>query len=122
MNAEKIQNQTQQGFEQIQDQVSHMLERAKPVVEEMVSKSKKAYQDTLKQLPQDSEKYILFAGLGVTAGLIGYALGKKAVRNESVTDKIKDVSSDIKKEATEAVDFVTPALKFVKLWMFFRLS
>jgi cation transport regulator ChaB len=123
MKTAQIQDQAQKSFTQFQEGISQLMDRAKPIADDAFNKSKQLYNDTMERLPENSEKYAALAVAGIAVGMLGYQLGKKKKRNESIAQKVSQVSTEIKKDLTPlAMDYFSPAFKLVKLWMFYRLS
>lgn len=123
MNTEQVQETAQKGFEVLQDNVSQLVERAKPVAENVMDRSKQVYKNAVESLPENSEKYIGLAALGLVSAFVGYQLGKGKKPVKSTIEKVKDAAVETKKElASDYNEYFVPAFKFVKLWMFYRLS
>lgn len=123
MEAEKIRNQAQETFNRAQEGIYHFVEKAKPVAEDLAKKSKQLYNDVREKLPENSEKYAAIAAAGLAVGFIAYQVGKNQGKSSTVVEKASEAASQAKENLKPVVnDFVTPGLKLVKLWMFYRLS
>lgn len=123
MKMEQVQEQAQKKLEDFQSSVSNLMDRAKPMSEDMIHRSKKLYQDALNRLPENSDKYAAFAAAGIAIGFIGFQLGKKRRKSESIMEKISEAPSELKNRVAPAItDYFAPALKVAKLWLFYRLS
>jgi hypothetical protein len=130
MNSAQFQDQAQETLTELKNNLSHFMDRAQPFAEDAYNKSKEFYKNTMERLPDQSDRYLLLGAAGLTIGFIGYRIGKKRNQNsliKQVTHSASEIKKDFKKDLSPDLslmmnDLITPAFKFVKLWMFYKLS
>ncbi len=121
MKTEPIQDSVMNGLDSIQTNISHLIDRARPVAEDALKQSKKLYKETLDHLPKNSERYIAIAATGLIGLGVGYLLAQE--KQSLLEKKVIDSAQEAKKEISPVVEsFFAPTLKFMKLWLFYRLS
>ena len=112
--AQKIEETVHENIAHLEENFSELFEKAKPFVQDALRDSKKFYHEVMTDLPEGSNKIAGAVVAGLVIGIIGFKMGRNKVP-PTVPEQAAEVTSDVSKQ-------LAPVFKFIKLWMFYRLS
>ena len=112
--AKKIEETVHENISHLEENFSELLEKAKPFVQDAIRDTKKLYHEVAQDLPVGSQKIAGAVVAGLVIGILGYKMGRTKTP-PTVTEQAVEATNDVSKQ-------LAPVFKFIKLWMFYRLS